>query len=147
MGVPHLKKTKKKKKFLGRVLYISSSKWVLCDYSSCWLLIFGIAIMPFLFNGLLLNRFNLPMVNLVFNLNGQKVHFNYASFLEEYSPTELRWPNEYDQNLWIWPKSSHRRTLTWWTWSKNITVHHCENVVWNKKGVGDARLLKHGYLM
>ena len=25
---------------------------------------------------------------------------------------ESRWPNEYDQILWTWPKNSHRRTLT-----------------------------------
>ena len=39
--------------------------------------------------------------------------------------TESRWPNEYDQNWWTWPKSWQGQTLTWWSWPKielNITT-------------------------
>ena len=38
------------------------------------LLVFGMAAMPFLCKGLLLNRFNLPRFTLLFNLKLQKVH-------------------------------------------------------------------------
>ena len=42
--------------------------------------IFGMADMPFLCNGILLNRFNLLKVNLVFPWKLAKVYYYYASF-------------------------------------------------------------------
>ena len=32
--------------------------------------------------------------------------------------TDSRWPNEYDQKIYTWPKRSHQQTLTIWTWPK-----------------------------
>ena len=32
--------------------------------------------------------------------------------------TEWRWQNEYDQNLWTWPKSRQLRMWMRWTWPK-----------------------------
>ena len=43
-------------------------------------IMFGMAAMLFLCNGLLLNRFSLSRVNIVFNLITAKVHYYYASF-------------------------------------------------------------------
>ena len=63
---------------------------------------------------------------------------NRCMIMRETYMTESRWPNEYYQNLWTWPKNSQRQTLTWWTWPKNICsnvdVHWCKNfwasIIW-----------------
>ena len=46
--------------------------------------------------------------------------------------TETRWPNEYDQNWWIWPKNAHRQTLTF-KLDRNFTTTTNNNVwIWPK---------------
>ena len=46
--------------------------------------------------------------------------------------TETRWPNEYDQNRWIWSKNTHRRTLTF-ELDRNFTTMTNINVwIWPK---------------
>ena len=49
--------------------------------SACF---FGMAAIPFLCKGLLLNQLDLPRVNLVFTLKSVKVYYHYARFLIPY---------------------------------------------------------------
>ena len=32
--------------------------------------------------------------------------------------TDSRWPNEYEQKIWTWPKTDNNEKFTWWTWLK-----------------------------
>ena len=36
----------------------------------------------------------------------------WEKLLRNVNMTDSKWPNEYDQKFWTWPKNSHQQTLT-----------------------------------
>ena len=62
----------------------------------------------------------------------RKIKRIFYDFLRNNHLTHSRWPNEYDQKIWTWPKNSRRKTLSLEYDRKCTTTKNSNEWIWPK---------------